>query len=131
VTPDDQRRHHQYEQKNDGAKQQTVLNMASSTASSSRLAAAANCHLASGGAVRFQAPTPRRTGLQLETYARRPNRGATALFKRIQQFGDIMKKILTAIVLAVTVVSISGCFPIFVPVHDHYDGYHHRGWGGR
>jgi len=42
-----------------------------------------------------------------------------------------MKKILTAIVLAVTVVSISGCFPVFIPVDDHHHGHHYRGWGNR
>lgn len=42
-----------------------------------------------------------------------------------------MKKILTALVVAVTVVGVSGCFPVFVPVDDHYYGHHHRGWGYR
>lgn len=41
-----------------------------------------------------------------------------------------MRKLLTTIILAVTVVSLSGCFPVFVPVHDHHYGHHHRGWGG-
>ena len=40
-----------------------------------------------------------------------------------------MKKIFTALVIALSVFSLSGCFPVFVPVHDHHDdrGYH-RGW---
>ncbi len=39
-----------------------------------------------------------------------------------------MKKILTTIVLAVTLVGISGCFPVFIPVHDYHGGHHHRGY---
>lgn len=41
-----------------------------------------------------------------------------------------MKRILATLVLALTVVGVSGCFPVFVPVHDHH-GHHHRGWGHR
>ncbi|HLO64176.1 MAG TPA: hypothetical protein VK165_14560 [Azonexus sp.] len=36
-----------------------------------------------------------------------------------------MKKLVTALLLAVTVVSLSGCFPVFVPVHDHHYYGHH------
>jgi len=49
--------------------------------------------------------------------------------------GVVMKKILNAVLAALIVVSLSACFPVFIPVgghhHDH-DGYHdrgyHRGW---
>lgn len=39
-----------------------------------------------------------------------------------------MKKLMTALLLAATVASLSGCFPVFVPVHDHHDhhGYYRR-----
>ncbi|MGE5471797.1 MAG: hypothetical protein ACM3X0_13435 [Bacteroidota bacterium] len=46
-----------------------------------------------------------------------------------------MKKTLLAILAALTVVSLGGCFPVFIPVGDHYHdhGYYHdrgyhRGW---
>lgn len=42
-----------------------------------------------------------------------------------------MKKTFTAILLALTVVSLSGCFPVFIPVDDHHhhrDRGYHRGW---
>lgn len=42
-----------------------------------------------------------------------------------------MKKVLAAIVVAVTVVGVSGCFPVFIPVNDHYYGHHHRDWDRR
>jgi hypothetical protein len=52
--------------------------------------------------------------------------------------GKNMKKILLAILAALTVVSLSGCFPVFIPVggghHHDRDDYHygdrgyHRGW---
>lgn len=38
-----------------------------------------------------------------------------------------MKKIVLGVLVAVT---LSGCFPVFIPVPDHHHGYH-RGWGGR
>lgn len=42
-----------------------------------------------------------------------------------------MKKLMTAIVVAMTVVSLSGCFPIFVPVHGgHHNGHHHGYYRG-
>lgn len=39
-----------------------------------------------------------------------------------------MKKILTALVVSMIVVGLGGCFPVFIPVGDHYYGYHHRGY---
>lgn len=35
-----------------------------------------------------------------------------------------MKKLMTVLVLVATVASLSGCFPVFVPVHDHHYGHH-------
>ena len=42
-----------------------------------------------------------------------------------------MKKMLAALVVAVTMLGLSGCFPVFVPVHDHGHGHYYRGWGNR
>lgn len=46
-----------------------------------------------------------------------------------------MKKTLIALLAALTVLGLSGCFPVFIPVGDHFGGhgyYHdrgyHRGW---
>jgi len=46
-----------------------------------------------------------------------------------------MKKILVAILAALTVISLGGCFPVFIPVGDHHhnhgyyhDREYHRGW---
>ncbi|HXE37312.1 MAG TPA: hypothetical protein VN639_02470 [Azonexus sp.] len=39
-----------------------------------------------------------------------------------------MKKIFTTALIALTVASLSGCFPVFIPVGDHYGHHHgHRG----
>lgn len=35
-----------------------------------------------------------------------------------------MKKLMTVLLLAATIVSLSGCFPVFVPVHEHHHGYY-------
>lgn len=42
-----------------------------------------------------------------------------------------MKKIFSVLLIAVTLLGVSGCFPVFVPVHDHHYGHHHRDWGYR
>jgi hypothetical protein len=49
--------------------------------------------------------------------------------------GVVMKKILVAILAELTVISLGGCFPVFIPVGDHHHnhGYYHdrdyhRGW---
>ena len=43
-----------------------------------------------------------------------------------------MKKLLVALLAALAMFSLSGCFPVFIPVHDGYYGHHHdgyrRGW---
>lgn len=38
-----------------------------------------------------------------------------------------MKKLMTAIVIAITAVTVSGCFPVFIPGHGHGHHGHHRG----
>ncbi len=35
-----------------------------------------------------------------------------------------MKKLTTILLLFATLTSLSGCFPVFVPVHEHH-GHHH------
>jgi len=35
-----------------------------------------------------------------------------------------MKKLLSTILLAITMISLSGCFPIFIPVDGHHHGHH-------
>ncbi|HSC80002.1 MAG TPA: hypothetical protein VLC08_06595 [Chitinolyticbacter sp.] len=42
-----------------------------------------------------------------------------------------MKRIFTTLLLALAVVSLSGCFPVFIPVdehHHHHNRGYHRGW---
>ena len=41
----------------------------------------------------------------------------------------MLKKILTALVVAITVVSVSACFPVFIPGGGHHG--HHGHHGGR
>jgi hypothetical protein len=36
-----------------------------------------------------------------------------------------MKKIIAGLLVAIT---LSGCFPVFIPVHDYHHGYYHRGY---
>ncbi len=41
-----------------------------------------------------------------------------------------MKRLLIALVAAFALLGLSGCFPVFIPVHDYhhggYYGHHHR-----